>query len=288
MICPKCGMEFKDGIVNCIDCGTVLVQDLKETKAEMVPLLSLPSDYADRLRAYFIYSDIEVQAISNKDAKDEKILMVKASQRELATKHASVFLSQEPVTKNVEKELDNTEPEDFFFVGSDAEPAPSKTAHERYNEAMSTASTFGGCAIILALLIFDQFVTHFLPSGSIMTNIIFIGITAAMLFGCAKYFSIAKKMQQEVAEEGEQQVNIRTWLQDKAAEDVMPTLLMEQFGSQFEGLLIERERYLLGILRHQFPDANLALLEAEAEKFLDELDAQTENENAAEENTIQE
>ncbi len=285
MICPKCGMEFKDGIVNCTDCGTALVEDLKKTKEELVPLLSLPSDYARRMGAYFSYSNIEVQIVPNQDVEAEHILMVKPSQKELAAKHASVFLSQEPITQE-EEGIEKDDSDHFFYAGgtSDSSVHSQKTAQERYNEAMSTAFTFGGCAAALVLILLDQFVFHyFLPSGSLITNIIFIGITGAMVFGCLKYFSISKKLQKEAAEESKLQVNIRTWLKDKMIGQEINSLMAERLGSQFEELLIEREQYLIGILRNQFPDANIALLESEAEKFLSELDAQTEQEDSAQE-----
>lgn len=284
MICPKCGMEFKDGIENCTDCGTKLVEDLKEASVEMTPLLSLPAEYVDRMCAYLTYSDITAKTVPNEEAEGEKILLVSSPQKELAAKHASVFLSQEPLTDYMEEDVDTEESQASFYSSSSSKTSvQTKTAKERYDEALSTATTFGACAIILALGIFDQFVTHFLPKGSIMTSIILIGIAAAMLFGSLKYFSNAKKLQKEAAEEENMQVDIRTWLNSSTIPMATHNLMTERLGSQLEELLIEREQLVLGALKEQFPDANMALLEAEAERFLNELDAQAEEEETKQE-----
>ncbi len=284
MICPKCGMEFKDGIEICTDCGTKLVEDLKEAASEMTPLLSLPAEYVERMCAYLTYSEITAKTVPNEDVDGEKVLLVSSSQKELAAKHASVFLSQEPLTDYIEENVDEEDPHTPIYSGSAPEaPIQQKTASERYDEAVSTATTFGACAIVLAVAIFDQFVTHFLPKGSIMTSIILIGITLAMAFGSLKYFSNAKKLQKKALEEENVQVDIRTWLRSSTISNTVHDLMTEQLGSQLEELLIEREQLVLGALREQFPDANLALLESEAERFLNELDEHMEKDDSEEE-----
>ena len=279
MICPKCGMEFKDGIVSCTDCGTALVHDLQNAQAEMIPMISLPAAYATRLCAYLVYSDITAEAVVNEENTDEKIIMVSASQKTLASKHAGVFLTQEPLDEELSEVNEEDEPEDALSFLANYAPSGHqyKTARTRYDEAVSTAFTFGGCAIILILLVLDYFITNFLPKGSLMTTIIFAGIAIAMIFGSIKYFSISKDLKKEAEEEGYQQVSIRSWLEKNPIQKIMMDAMMEQMGSQFEETLIEREYFLLGVLKEQFPDINQGLLEYEAERYLDELDETTQD-----------
>lgn len=279
MICPKCGMEFKDGIVICTDCGTTLVRDLQEAQVEMVPMISLPAAYATRLCAYLVYSDIKAEAVVNEENPDEKIILVSASQKTLASKHAGVFLTQEPLEEALSEVNEEDEPEDALSFLANYAPSGHqyKTVRTKYDEAVSTAFTFGGCAIGLVLLILDYFITNFLPKGSIMTVILFAGIAIAMIFGSIKYFFISKDLKKAAEEEGYQQVSIRSWLENNPIQKIMMDAMMEQMGSQFEETLIEREYFLLGVLKEQFPDINQGLLEYEAERYLDELDEDAED-----------
>lgn len=284
MICPNCGMEFKDGVLICTDCGTTLVHDLTEVQNEKVPLISLPSAYASRLCEYLVYSGIAAEAVVNEENNEEKILMVSTSQKELASKHTAVFLSQEPVEEALpeisEEEDEEDEAELSFLVHHASSGRTYKTAKTKYDEAVSTAFTFGGCSIVLILVVFDQLITNFLPKGSFIAILVLAGMAIAMAFGSIKYFSISKDLKKEAEDEGYQQVSIRTWLENTPIQKLMRDALAERMDSHFEEILIEREYFLLGVLKEQFPEIDQALLEYEAERYLDELEEDPESEPA--------
>ena len=61
MICPKCGMEFKKGVLKCTDCGTDLVERLEDAVEEMTDLINVPSDYATRLNDFLEYSGMTTE-----------------------------------------------------------------------------------------------------------------------------------------------------------------------------------------------------------------------------------
>lgn len=279
MICPNCGMEFKDGVITCTDCGTKLVHDLKEVQGEKIPLISLPAAYVSRLCAYLVYSGIAAEAVVNEENDKEKILMVSASQKELASKHVAVFLKEEPIEELPEVREDE-EPENHtsFLSNYSLSSHTYKTAKTRYDEAVSTAFTFGGCSIGLIFVVLDQLITNFLPKGNLITILALIGMAIAMIFGSVKYFSISKNLKKEAEDEGYQQVSIRTWLENTPIQKLMKDAIADPLDSHFEAALIEREYFLLGVLKEQFPEIDQALLEYEAERYLDELEEVAEDE----------
>lgn len=57
--CPQCKTEYRDGILNCTDCGTKLINEQPE-ESEYTLLCTLENDViAEKLKKYFDYSGIE-------------------------------------------------------------------------------------------------------------------------------------------------------------------------------------------------------------------------------------
>lgn len=270
MICPKCGMEFKDGMETCTDCGTKLVQDLSGVSEEKIALLSLPFAYAERLKDYLKYSHIDAELQSNEEIEGEGILYVNVSDKEQASKHVAIFLSQEPVTEEVDDTVEDPDDMDSLTYSADAEGY--KSAKARYEEARSTAFTFTGASILILLVVLDRFTTHLLPQGSILTYIVFLGIAIGLIFGAVKYFSSLKNLAEEACAEGSREGTVRSFMSTHFFRSTLDDLVAEQFGwCQMEEHVLNREYYLNGILKDQFPDMDRKFLEYEVDQFLSEM-----------------
>ena len=254
MICPKCGMEFKEGVLVCSDCGTDLVERLEDAVEEMTDLIHVPSDYATRLNDFLEYSRITTQ-LTQAEEEGHTLIRVKESQKAEAVKLASVFLTEEPPEPSDDEEEED-EAERILYAPSGIH---YKTAQTRYEEAKSTGITFAIFSVALLLDVLDNAFTHFLPAGNLLMNIVFTSL---------------KTLEAAISTEADNKAVVETWLNelfpDLAALDAKT---LEQFGEiSMEEQELNRMQYLNHAIHEQFPELDPVFLEYEAENYFNQLE----------------
>lgn len=269
MICPKCGMEFKEGVLQCTDCGIDLVESMESYEEDKVYLASFPSEYAERINDFLIYSKI-VTELAPSDKEGYTDLYVAEPQMKEAAKLASVFISQEPVPRPEGELTEEEEAQEQFYSPSGRQ---YKRAQVRYDEAVSTGYTFIGFGIVLLLVIGDHFITKLLPEGSLLMYIVFAGMAVGLLYGAFKYLTSLPTLKEAIGVEEKDEATVIAWLEQSFRTIVdLDDKVIEVFGeTSMEEMELNRSSYLNAALTETFPEMKKEFLEFESELYLNRL-----------------
>lgn len=197
--CPKCDMEFVEGVQVCTDCGGKLFASIEEAKAAQ-------EEAEKQAMKEFLSQVKEELALENEELGEEEISEEEFKEKLLAASNAPKRQPVPPSTVYVKKS-------------------------ERYQDMKSSASAFllvGGAALLLSALIF----TGIIPiAGS--RRISFGGLLAVMgiacLAVCVKTKKDAAGMKAEADKENEEtEALIRWFLEKHTAEEIDQTLAQEQ------------------------------------------------------------
>lgn len=110
--CPKCNMEYREGIKECADCGTELVDDAVENQTNEVELVRLETEEnTQKLIDFLHYSKIEQISYSYDEKDQAYVVMVEESTLKEAKKLFNAFYTAETEDKeeSLKDKTDNSE-----------------------------------------------------------------------------------------------------------------------------------------------------------------------------------
>lgn len=275
MICPKCGMEFVDGITQCSDCKIPLVAP-SELKKEMISLIELPKSYGQRLADFLIYSKLHAQ-IEETDAEDLCMILVPEDEKKQAQKLAAVFLQEEPLEElSSGDDPEESSPEDFEKQSQSMASLTKGSytlASNRYEDAKGTFWMLFGAAIILTGICLRNTIAHFsqlihLTYDSYLTYIVFWIISILLIWGAYKYYRIMKELKERIQTEDSWHQQIIAWLNSSFTADSIDQTIREHYGNvQEEIFVLNRYDYLKREAVTSFPDIDPGFLDLEIEAF---------------------
>lgn len=136
MWCPKCKMEYREGITVCADCGTELVEGTADDFYTADVCALKEEKIADRFLEYLEYSGLEG---AKKEEKEEGIFAVTVPEREIkkAEKLFRGFLlaleEEAEQQKQQEETAADAEEEEYFEEENSSEEETSSDEEEEYN-----------------------------------------------------------------------------------------------------------------------------------------------------------
>ncbi len=241
--CPKCDMEFIEGITICSDCGGPLVEskeiaDAMKKKEQEETLTRLQAEYQAQLKmAEEIAAGGMAGSQSDDSAED--------------TSSASDKISSARISKGLGRGL----PVRVYVKKS-----------QQYDDLKSSASAFflvGGALIIFAALCWLGIVS--LPLGA-MGQVIITVLGAASLFVAVKTAKDAKKVEGQIGEEEIQTRKLIRWFTESYSGDQLDEQLSREYKELVpEELSLKRFELIQDILitNHDLSDQSYVDLLAE-------------------------
>ncbi len=140
--CPSCKTEYQEGILQCADCGAMLVEELPQ---DMVCITTLPEEAAQGLLAYYEYLGVDYSILEyDRDSDKYRVLVPRQKEEEILKPTADYFAKQ---TKE--------QPAPKRTSAPAASSSPYRNKRERLSETRSSASAFlivGGVGVIAVIL----------------------------------------------------------------------------------------------------------------------------------------
>lgn len=299
MWCPKCKIEYREGITVCADCGTELVE---ASEREVIDICEINDEKtADEIVEYLSYSGIEevekqsheggfkitvpVAAEKNAEKLFRGYLLAKEEEKE-AKEHAAAL--KDGIASVAEEAGDNDE--DFLEENREDEQEDILVTDEidedtvdllytsdkkeyvkcadRYRDMKFSGITFVVFGIIGAVyLVLSK--TEVIP---IQYNIVVFCIIAALFAGfiIAGIVSVVKasKMKHQIPEEEERTNAIKAWLDEKVTKDMVAGWSDSNVSDGENDLLIEA--HIRAMLIKEYSEESKEYLEMITDEYFEE------------------
>lgn len=284
--CPKCRNEYVEGITRCADCGSELVDSLKEVERET--LICADAEKIQEMRRFFLANGLkDVQLEPEEDG--TVAISVPAEEKQRAERFMSVFLKQWKLEKGEETPEEASDPEEnpVSNMEEDSSLQDAGTAGTEkivgsqsgriYEEASQKAENFrSGAYTLLAigtigLILLICLLAGVLPfrltgpsrylTGGVMSAlfIAFLGLGWSSLKSFHKFEGKAK-------EESVLKEELRRWCRENLTAERVDASIEELPASEEERYFKRTER-----IRSMIADNFLNLEPGYLENFVDEI-----------------
>ncbi|MCI8670268.1 MAG: hypothetical protein HFI34_12250 [Lachnospiraceae bacterium] len=171
-ICPKCKLEYEDGITLCTDCNCPLTDKLPDFELSVPIYYDKNEEYISKLTEYLKYSKINAVAQHYDEEKESFCIYTDATHEQSVKRLLNIYFDNE-----LKEEAANT-PEAEFPSSAPLEEAPANYVKkaDKYKDLRGSALT-----LILAGLLGDIYLIRksmgmipFGPDYSGITNILFL------------------------------------------------------------------------------------------------------------------
>lgn len=269
--CPKCKMEYREGITICADCGTPLVENYTEEEEQVSVLLTDNNELAQRFHNFLEYSEIKGALLGSVEETGEYSVSVPASKEKEAKKlFKGFYLTELEKAAEAKAESMNEASEDASSEEEQAEAyTPAAGAYvkkeEKYKDFSSTAWTF--LVVGIGGLVFT--VLNILGYITLFNNPVSYTALLVMFSGCllvsVSSFKSAKKAQGEIAEENRVIEDVKEWMENNIHEaDLLP--LQDDTVSD-EINFLNKINYIKNAVTEQFGKLDEAFLDEVTEEF---------------------
>lgn len=283
--CPKCRLEYREGVQVCADCGSELTDEL-ELKADIVELARvIKKESADKLTGFLDYSGIR-SAESIYD-KTERVYIISVEEKDIkqARKLYEAFyvsekekkaLESEPVCEDegasMEDEALKKEADEYELLEETRKlrsmAASTYVKKEvQFNDLKSSAYMFiifGILGIVLVILNVLNVIS--ILSGA-LTYVVMTAMCVAFLFiGITSYIK-SGKVKKQIHEEENLTSTLNKWLEENITEESLAKMRDPNVSEEIEFLAIMQ--YIKEQVEEQFGELDESYLDQIAEEFYD-------------------
>lgn len=264
--CPKCKMEYREGITVCADCGTPLVEEFTEKEEQVLILLTEKEELAKRFHDFLEYSGVTDVLLGFVEESGQYSISVPVSQQKEAKRlYTGFFLAEtEKEAKELAKELTEAEPEEEIPNLREAASVYVKK-EEKYKDFSSTAWTFlvvGIAGLIFTILnILGYFSIFGNPVSYTAASILFLGC----LFVSGSSFRSAKAAKGQIAEENRFTNEVKEWMENNIQEASLLAVQDEAVSDEIN--FLNKMTYIKKAVTDQFGSMDEAFLDEITEEF---------------------
>ncbi len=284
--CPKCKTEYKEGITVCADCGSTLVEELKQHCDQCVAMFN-KEDEANKFLEFLTYSNIMDTSIVYDETQEAYGVYVTEDTLDEAKKLYRAFDSSEakkkteednPLKEALEEAFEKTEAGDGEDFNQDVEiplakvmPKSSVTyvkKEERYNDFRSSFYiflVFGIAGIIFTGLNIAGVVSLF---SSILQYIILGGVSIAFIVIAIISYNKSKTLFDEIDDEKEITASIKEWLSENITVETLA-----QFDNETDAkevIFLKKIDYIKNSLYEHYTFDNDSYVDELIEEFYNE------------------
>lgn len=167
MYCPKCKIEYEEGIHSCADCNVELVPTL-ENVVWMKPLIKVKEVEVEELIKYLEYSGIN--NIEVLEEEDKQLIQVGEGEYEKALTYLRVY---------VQEHMEEAEDEDYYF---DEYITDVENPSDKVSEMKTSVTTFGVLGIVLIIGVTLNYFKVYTFGNFNRTMLLFVGLLLGV--GC--------------------------------------------------------------------------------------------------------
>lgn len=288
--CPKCKMEYREGITVCADCGTPLVEDFVEEEEQIAILLTEKEELAQRFHSFLEYSDIKGALIGFSEENNQFTVTVPASKQKEAkklftgfylaeTEKAQEKIIAEAIKKQTEETDTSLEAQDNSIASTEQTEDTAEDAicdleknssvyvkkEDKYNDLSSTGWTFlvfGIAGLIFTVLnILGYFSIFANPVSYTFASILFLGC----LFVSGNSFRSAKKAKGEIAEENRITDELKEWLENNIHENDLLSIQDDDLSEEIN--FLNKINFIKNAVTNHFGKIDEAFLDEITEEF---------------------
>ena len=282
--CPKCKMEYREGITVCADCGTPLVEEFTEKEEQVVVLLTDKEDLAKRFHDFLEYSGVTGALLGFVEESSQYSVSVPVSKQKeakrlytgfylaetekeleaVAAKTASADTDSASEAEELAEELTEAEPEEEIHNLRESASVYVKK-EDKYKDFSSTAWTF--LVVGIAGLIFT--ILNILGYFSIFGNPVSYTAAAIIFLGClfvsGSSFKSAKAAKGQIAEENRFTKEVKEWMENNIRETNLLTVQDEAISDEIN--FLNKMTYIKKAVTDQFGSMDEAFLDEITEEF---------------------
>lgn len=287
--CPKCKNEYREGITECSDCKTALVDELAEESIYLPVMVCLEKDLAYRFLDYLCYSNISSGKVSQDDITFEYSVSVSKEDFKQAKKLYSAFYEIEQ-EKQRKLEREDGESDDFAASAmnnnedkienianqrmADELRAPKSAStvyvkrEEKYKDILSTAYVFlivGILGIAFVIINYIGIITFINgPFSYVLYSALFIGCLVAAILS----FRSARTLKGQISSENSLTEEVNKWLQDNITKSSL--LPAREEGLSEEANFLNEINYMKKLVCDQFPSLQDSYADTLCEEYYNE------------------